>query len=581
VKKIIILLVIVGASLLAAVLTPKHLVSFLHEHFGYYFIFASFFLWLTYLSKLCFKQLKSIFLNHYGGLLLSTILIGLIFCIAPPKFKVLSDETNLIGISMDMHQSKKATLPIKGFNLDYRLPDYTRIIDKRPLLYPLLVSFVHSLRGYSAYNGFVLNFLLGIGVLFVFYLLVCDHFSRFYAYLGILMVASTPLFVIWVTSSGFETLNLFFIVFTLFLFSRVLAGKNIQNAELLFLTLVLLAQCRYESAVFTVAVLFLLPMFLNKEAISKLSIITYITPVLFIPVVWLPRLYAGLPDINRVNEALIQAPSLYDAFSFSNLAANSPKNLVALLGLDPYLGFTPVISALSVAGVYLLTKKLITDYQNKSARYKTMWGFGAVTFGLLYFIQFSFYRGDLTIFTQNRFAMTYLPFMVIPAIFFVHEILNNSKTAPKIVVVIFFVLHLVYFWPYGSQQRHTNVGLFPYEYNKTLQLLKDQFNSNSNLLVISDRPNVYLVQFKGAVDYEFANQNPDAILNRYLREFDHVIVLQRFSYQTHTPLNANRLSNSYRLKELRRINLTREIYLKIFEIIDPEFSSHHVKAYRN
>ena len=573
-KKIIILLVVVGASLLAAVFTPEHLVSLLHEHFAYYFIFASFFLWLTYLSKLYFKQLKSIFLNHYGGLLLSTILIGLIFCIAPPKFKVLSDETNLIGISMDMHQSKKATLPIKGFNLDYRPPDYTRIIDKLPLLYPLLVSFVHSLRGYSAYNGFVLNFLLGIGVLFVFYLLVCDHFSRFYAYLGILMVASTPLFVIWVTSSGFETLNLFFIVFTLFLFSRVLAGKNIQNAELLFLTLVLLAQCRYESAVFTVAVLFLLPMFLNKEAISKLSIITYITPVLFIPVVWLPRLYAGLPDINRVNEALIQAPSLYDAFSLSNLAANSPKNLVALLGLDPYLGFTPVISALSVAGVYLLTKKLITDYQNKSARYKTMWSFGAVTFGLLYFIQFSFYRGDLTIFTQNRFAMTYLPFMVIPAIFFVHEILNNSKTAPKIVVVIFFVLHLVYFWPYGSQQRHTNVGLFPYEYNKTLQLLKDQFNSNSNLLVISDRPNVYLVQFKGAVDYEFANQNPDAILNRYLREFDHVIVLQRFSYQTHTPLSANRLSNSYRLKELRRINLTREIYLKIFEITDPEFSSH-------
>jgi hypothetical protein len=581
VKKIIILLVIIGASLLAAVLTPKHLVSFLHEHFAYYFIFVSFFLWLTYLSKLYFKQLKSIFLNHYGGLLLSTILIGLIFCIAPPKFKVLSDETNLIGISMDMHQSKKATLPIKGFNLDYRPPDYTRIIDKRPLLYPLLVSFVHSLRGYSAYNGFVLNFLLGIGVLFVFYLLVCDHFSRFYAYLGILMVASTPLFVIWVTSSGFETLNLFFIVFTLFLFSRVLAGKNIQNAELLFLTLVLLAQCRYESAVFTVAVLFLLPMFLNKEAISKLSIITYITPVLFIPVVWLPRLYAGLPDINRVNEALIQAPSLYEAFSFSNLAANSPKNLVAFLGLDPYLGFTPVISALSVAGVYLLTKKLITDYQNQSARYKTMWAFGAVTFGLLYFIQFSFYRGDLTIFTQNRFAMTYLPFMVIPAIFFVHEILNNSKTDLKIVVVIFFVLHLLYFWPYGSQQRHTNVGLFPYEYNKTLQLLKDQFNSNSNLLVISDRPNVYLIQFKGAVDYEFANQNPDAILNRYLREFDHVIVLQRFSYQTHTPLSANRLSNFYRLKELRRINLTREIYLKIFEIIDPEFSSHHVEAYRN
>jgi len=200
VKKIIILLVVVVASLMVAVFTPTESVSYIHENFGYHLIFVSFFLWLAYLIKLYFDKLKAIFLNHYGALLLSAVLVGLIFCMAPPRFKVLADETNLIGISMDMHQSKLATLPIKGINLDYQEPDYHRIIDKRPLLYPLLVSFVHSLRGYSAYNGFVLNFFLGIGVLFGFYFFVSDHFSRFYAYLSILLVASTPLFVIWVTS---------------------------------------------------------------------------------------------------------------------------------------------------------------------------------------------------------------------------------------------------------------------------------------------------------------------------------------------------------------------------------------------
>jgi hypothetical protein len=43
---------------------------------------------------------------------------------APPKFKVLSDETNLIGVSMAMYQSKKASLPLKGFNLEYKKPEF-------------------------------------------------------------------------------------------------------------------------------------------------------------------------------------------------------------------------------------------------------------------------------------------------------------------------------------------------------------------------------------------------------------------------------------------------------------------------
>ena len=69
----------------------------------------------------------------------------------------------------------------------------------------------------------------------------------------------------WVTSSGFETLNLFFIIYTIYLFNKVIATRNIQNTELLFLTLVLVSQCRYESAIFTLAFLFLLPMLLKKE----------------------------------------------------------------------------------------------------------------------------------------------------------------------------------------------------------------------------------------------------------------------------------------------------------------------------
>ena len=565
-KKLIILLILICASILAGILIPRKSVLFIFEYSGYYFILISFLLWMVSLLNLYASKLKSLILQHWSVLLLCTTLMVFIFCMAPPKFKILNDETNLIGVSMSMFRSKTVSLPIQGFNLNYKKPEYKNTIDKRPLLYPLLVSFVHGLRGYSAFNGFVVNFICGILVLFIFYLFIYSYFPRIYALLSILILASLPNFVMWVTSSGFETLNLFFIIFTIFLFSRVIVTRNIHQAELLFLTLVLVSQCRYESVVFTTAILFLLPMLLKKESISNWSIITFISPVLFIPIIWLNRLYADLPVVNKLAANVAQVPNLFEAFNFSNLISNTPPNLMVLLGLDPHLGFSGLISAMSIAGIYLMTKRLIVDFRGADVHFKTMWFFGVLSFSLLYLIQASFYLGNMAIYTQNRFAMAYLPYMVLPAIYFVHEVLKKTNNNQKIFVSIFFVFHLIYFWPYGSQQLLINTGAIPYEYNKTLGYIKDNFKSNSTILVISERPYLYTVQYSGAVDFTFANQNTEKILDQYRRDFDHIIVLQKCLYKTQAPLASNRLSSKYPLIQLGILNLTRSEYLQISEI---------------
>ena len=565
-KKLIILLILICASILAGILIPRKSVLFIFEYSGYYFILISFLLWMVSLLNLYSSKLKSLILQHWSVLLLCTTLMVFIFCMAPPKFKILNDETNLIGVSMSMFRSKTVSLPIQGFNLNYKKPEYKNTIDKRPLLYPLLVSFVHGLRGYSAFNGFVVNFICGILVLFIFYLFIYSYFPRIYALLSILILASLPNFVMWVTSSGFETLNLFFIIFTIFLFSRVIVTRNIHQAELLFLTLVLVSQCRYESVVFTTAILFLLPMLLKKESISNWSIITFISPVLFIPIIWLNRLYADLPVVNKLAANVAQVPNLFEAFNFSNLISNTPPNLMVLLGLDPHLGFSGLISAMSIAGIYLMTKRLIVDFRGADVQFKTMWFFGVLSFSLLYLIQVSFYLGNMAIYTQNRFAMAYLPYMVLPAIYFVHEVLKKTNNNQKIFVSIFFVFHLIYFWPYGSQQLLINTGAIPYEYNKTLGYIKDNFKSNSTILVISERPYLYTVQYSGAVDFTFANQNTEKILDQYCRDFDHIIVLQKCLYKTQAPLASNRLSSKYPLIQLGILNLTRSEYLQISEI---------------
>ncbi|MEJ2166646.1 MAG: glycosyltransferase family 39 protein [Desulfobacterales bacterium] len=485
---------------------------------------------------------------------------------APPRFKVLNDETNLVGVSMSMYQSKTASVPIQGFNLGYKKPQFKTSIDKRPLLYPLLISFVHALRGYSAFNGFIVNFICGIFALFVLYLFVYEHFPRIYALLSILILASLPNFVMWVTSSGFETLNLFFIIFTIFLFNRVIVTRNIQQAELLFLTLVLVSQCRYESVVYTIAIIFLLPMLLRKEAISQWSPISFISPALFIPIIWLYRLYAEVPVVNKMAANVAPVPNLFEAFKFSNLISNTPPNLLVFLGLDPHLGFSWFISAMSIAGIYLITKRLIVDYRSEGVHLRTMWLFGVATFILLYVVQVSFYLGNMTIYTQNRFAMVYLPYMVLPAIYFAYVVFKKTKNTVKVFVVIFFVLHLIYFWPYGSQQLLVNSGALQYEYKKTLTYIKDHFKNSSDILVISERPYLFTVHYSGAVDFNYANQNTEIILDLGRKDFDHILVIQKCLYKTRAPLSSSRLSSTYHLVQLGKLNLTRFEYLRISEI---------------
>jgi hypothetical protein len=309
------------------------------------------------------------------------------------------------------------------------------------------------------------------------------------------------------------------------------------------------------------------PIHFNKKSIASLSISTYLTPILFIPILWLPRLYADRPIVDKMAMGTVQVPSLFDAFSVSNLIPNSSANLIVFLGFDPQLGFSPVISAMSLAGLYLITKKLIVGRKSISSQFRTMWLFGTITFCLLYFIQVSFFLGDMTIATQNRFAMAYLPYIVLPAMYFIHNIVNKVSISNKIFIWIFFGFHLLYFWPYGSQQLLVNRGTIPDEYNKTLNYIRNNYESHSNILVICERPNFYIVHYQGALDFKYANQNPELIINKVAKVFDYILVLQKCLHETRAPLKTNRLNKSYRLVDSQTLKLTQTEYLKISILI--------------
>lgn len=573
-KQLLLLAFIILISLLAGLLPSPETVSVLFKHTAYYFIFITVFLWVLVFCTLYLLKLKRLVVHHYAGILISAVAIVLIFHMSPPKVKILADEANLAGTAMSLYQNKTASIPLKGFCQEYKPSDYTSKIDKKPILFPLLVSFIHTLLGYSASNGFIVNFFSGFLCLFVLYLFVSRYFSRFYGILSVMILASLPIFVVWVTSSGCEALNLLFILLAFYMFGKLVQNKKTPHAELFFLTLVLLAQCRFESIAFTVALLLILPVLYKQKILYNFSLILYLIPVLYIPFVWQPRLYMEFPDINKMVSAhgeqlFVQTPSLYHSFSFTNLFVNTTQNMFIFLGFDPHLGFSFVVSILAISGVYLMFRRLILlPLGELDSRFIYMALYGTVSFTLLYCILFSFYMGDLSIATQNRFALAFVPCMVIPLLYWLHRLQAkyNSRFHINILICLMVVFHLLYLWPYGARQIISNRLAASYEYNTVVRYINSKYKYNKNLLIISDKPNYYLIHYSGSVDFSYAKNNKKKISNELIKQFDQILVLQRCFYTKDAYRVKTKLDGIFNITEIKRFNITPAMFVILSEL---------------
>ena len=258
-------------SLFAGVLVPVSQARRLFELSGYYFIFTASLLWSVAFVRAHCHDFTTTLKKHGLLLLLCVLFTGLIFVKSPPQYKVLADEANLMGTSMMMFYEKISAVALKGFFYDYGVTEYEYMIGRRPLLFPFLISVAHSIFGYSPANGFVLNFFTAVAILFSFHVLISRCFDRTVGIVSILMFASVPQFVFCVTSSGFEALNVLFIILNLLTLHQFIKDQSVVNAELFLFTTLLSAHCRYESALFVILVATVIPFVKRREMVFDFS----------------------------------------------------------------------------------------------------------------------------------------------------------------------------------------------------------------------------------------------------------------------------------------------------------------------
>lgn len=528
-------------------------IKLLFKHGSYIIIFILFISWALRLVAVYGKVWKNGLRLHWPALLLSLGLLSFIFLISPPRFKTLTDETNLIGVSMMMHEDKTAAIPIEGIYTDFTPPRFLTHVDKRPIFFPFLVSLVHAAIGYSPYNGFILNYILGCMLMFVMYLTVSKVLTRTYGLLSILMLASAPIFVVYVTSSGFEVLNTLFMVFSFLLLLEVYDRPDAAGSiELLLLTLLLLSQCRYESSIILpLFIVILTPLVWRQKYWRKLTFLGSLMPLFLLPVVWQRLLYSNLPELNKIEYNLFH--QVNSPFSLKNLFQHVDDNIYVLLGVDPNWGFSIILTGLGVAGAYMMCKNLIL--KNDMVLQKPVFVAGFTSFTALLGIISAFFWGKFTIPADNRLALVFLPFIVWMAVYGVYRICRHVKLQPAASLALLFIFHLLFFWPFGAAQRVSNAMALPYEYRNALSFLNENYQNRSNTLILTEFPNMYLIHKYSAYRISSVNKMLKALPESTIEQ---IVALQSFN------LRSGEIAAKSRLKGALETNMVEQIMVTSF-----------------
>lgn len=224
---------------------------------GYWVILAGFALFGRALWRLVGPELKG-WRPHradVGAAVLILAMGGMWQAHETRGFKILADEVQLLGTSMDMHYVRDTTYPIRATDVQGPFQVLQGVLDKRPFFYPFIVSLVHDLTGYRPENAFYVNVVLGFVLLGLMYRLGWKIAgTRWAGVAAVLLCGGVPLLAQQAAGGGFDLLNLVMLTTLALLACRMAEHPDERSVEALCLAAVLLALTRYESVIFVVPV---------------------------------------------------------------------------------------------------------------------------------------------------------------------------------------------------------------------------------------------------------------------------------------------------------------------------------------
>jgi hypothetical protein len=556
-KKALALLPTVLVALLVVSVVQHSCVVPLYAHTTYYFLMATVLCWAgTYLHAardVRRATLATWVKENWPGLVVALVVTVIAGLAIHPALRVLSDEANLVGTSKNLFATKTATFTVSGKNYYDSYWDIDVVIDRRPPLFPFLVSLFHVACGYSYKNVFLFNLMVLPAFVLVSYRLAKSLGGETFAVVASLLVVAHPITLISVRSGGFDFLAAFFALLVIKSLLDQCRGPTPATLAILWMNLCMFAEIRYESVLFVPPVVALLLLFrmVHWRTLRPYAFIYALTPAYLLPRAWLAMLGGNVPH---------QEPGT-TVFSFKNFLNNSREYLEPIL--SPFASqpaHSAVVIALGIVGClvwlrWLYRRLLEADWRAPELRFAIL---VAAWMSVQAVLVFSYVWGRAQYPSSARLVIAIDTFFAFAAAWALTLLLERWR---PFVAVLLAAAVFAFYLPVASQHRMLN-RLTQTRESATIWRFFESLHEK-RILIVTDRPNLYTIMDYGAMDFETARHDR-FIFKAFARHlFYDIYLVQQIRLSTDKPLPAYDIWPDHRLETMLEFQNDANVLIRI------------------
>ncbi len=441
--------------------------------------------------------MQSAWVRHRLALTCSALMVVGMVVANPPRFRVLCDETNLVGASLGLHRRGIYEVPIEATFRGTKMQVLSSEVERRPAGFPFAVAVVHALTGYRPDNAFIVSATAATVALFMFAVLLARWYGRHLALMGLLLLGAWPLFVQWATCGGFELYNLALILALMAVFDSFLITGDERWAGLTLLVAALAAQGRYEAVAVAVPVVLAVVGRLGSTGLTNLMARfgwrTVGIVVAFAPVLW-QRLGFADPLQYQVNAG-------QSATGLATLMTNLQAAIKFFIGISADQGVIPLFAPLALVAAIVVLWRHAKQGGWRTWTQRAWWllaVIGVANLGQAVAI-FGFFWGNLDWPVSIRYALVFLPLAVTAVVAAIHEMCGTDprRLQPWLAASIALVVCL---WPVAARHSDGNRLTLPREFDHVSAWLNREHPAR-DVIIVSDRPSIYVVRNWSAIGF--------------------------------------------------------------------------------
>lgn len=487
---------------------------------------------------------------------------ALVFLSVRPRLRVLSDETNLLGVAKSFVTEKSAYNPTMGTYYFGSFHPIQREVEKRGLLFPFLVHIVHLSTGYRWQNGFALNFLLLAAFLAGLFSLFADRGGTVVGLSAIVLVLACPLFTLCAASSGAEPLYACGTFLLLAAAARYLQRPGPESFAFLAATALAYCHIRYEA--FAIAALALggavaLAPFERAHVAGRRWLFA-VAPALLLPIV-AQRLLTGLGS-----EVPAGIPTFGVGYVWRHLAEIFRVHLTLYDREVPYAIAMDWVSAACLAS-WIAHRR----HGDAAPAWEARWrGLALACLGVQTGIFLAYWMGPAVCYAHPASARFFLIPSIIAAILPAAFHLRFPERLPKGALLALALAGAAFYHPIAVGAWHTDLLILDRETEVCRRFIERI--PEPEALFIHGRPGQITVLGRGAIDFRWANANAPRLMTEYGRRlYPGVYALQRIAYDTGAPAADERLDAPYELETLEELQVDAEHTLRFSRVRPPSF----------